>query len=129
MLPRWRTARLAPVLLVALAMPPVAWGADAGLDARVDQEAAKVSAQLVEVRHHLHQNPELSNREAQTAELVAAHLRSLGLEPRTGVGKYGVVALLQGGKPGPLIAVRADMDALPVVEQTELPVTSTTTDT
>jgi len=97
MLPRWRTARLAPVLLVALAMPPVAWGADAGLDTRVDQEAGKVSAQLIEVRHRIHQNPELSNREAQTPELVAAHLRALGLEPRTGVGKYGVVALLQGG--------------------------------
>ena len=129
MLPRRRTARFAPALLFALAVPPGVWGADAGLDARVDQEARKVSSQLVEVRHQLHQNPELSNREAKTAELVAAHLRSLGLNPRTGIGKYGVVALLQGGKPGPLIAVRADMDALPVVEQTDLPFASTKKDT
>ena len=124
MLPFRRTVRLAWVLLVALAVAPGAWGADSGLDARVDQEAGKVSAQCVEVRHTLHLNPELSYREARTSELVAAHLRSLGLEPRTGIAKYGVVALLKGGKPGPLIAVRADMDALPVVEQTDLPFAS-----
>jgi amidohydrolase len=124
-----RTARVALVLLAALAVPPGVWSADSGLDARVDQEAGKVSAQCVEVRHKLHLNPELSNREAQTSEMVAAHLRSLGLEPRTKIGKYGVVALLQGGKPGPLIAVRADMDALPVVEQTDLPFASKKKDT
>ena len=134
MLPRRRTARLAPALLVAMAaLPAAVHGAqpkvDSGLDVRVDREAARVSPQLVEVRHRLHQNPELSNREAQTAELVAAHLRALGLEPRTGIGKHGVVALLQGGRPGPLIAVRADMDALPVVEQTDLPFASTKKDT
>src|SRR5258706_13283534 len=115
MLPCRRTACLAPVLLAALAVPPGAWGADSGLDTRVDQEAGKVSAQLVEVRHQLHLNPELSNREAETSKLVAAHLRSLGLEPRTGVAKYGVVALLQVGKPGPLIAVRADTALEPSV--------------
>jgi len=124
-----RTACVALVLLAALAVSPGAWGAELSLDARVDQEAGKVSAQCVEVRHTLHQNPELSNREAQTSEMVAAHLRSLGLEPRTKIGKYGVVALLQGGKPGPLIAVRADMDALPVVEQTDLPFASKKKDT
>jgi amidohydrolase len=129
MLPCRRTACVALVLLVALAAPPLASAADSSLDARVDQEAGKVSAQCVEVRHKLHLNPELSNREAQTSEMVAAHLRSLGLEPRTGVAKYGVVALLQGGKPGPLIAVRADMDALPVVEQTDLPFASKKKDT
>ena len=119
MLPRRRTARLAPALLVALsALPAAVHGAqpkaESGLDARIDQEADRVAPQLVELRHRIHQNPELSNREAQTAELVAAHLRALGLEARTGIAKTGVVALLQGGKPGPLIAVRADMDALPV---------------
>ena len=65
----------------------------------------------------------------QTAELVAAHLRALGLEAQTGIAKTGVVALLKGGKPGPLIAVRADMDALPVTEQTDLPFKSTKKDT
>jgi amidohydrolase len=129
MLPCRRTSCVSLVLLVALAVPPGARGADSGLDARVDQEAGKVTAQCVEVRHKLHLNPELSYREAQTSEMVAAHLRSLGLEPRTGIAKYGVVALLKGGKPGPLIAVRADMDALPVVEQTDLPFASKKKDT
>ena len=99
------------------------------LDARIDREAAKVAPQLVELRHRIHQNPELSNRETQTAELVAAHLRGLGLEARTGIAKTGVVALLKGGKPGPLIAVRADMDALPVIEETDFPFKSTKKDT
>jgi amidohydrolase len=130
MLPCRRTTRVALVLLGVLMALPGAWGAtNSSLDARVDQEAGKVSEQCVEVRHKLHLNPELSNREAQTSEMVAAHLRSLGLEPRTKIGKYGVVALLQGGKPGPLIAVRADMDALPVVEQTDLPFASKKKDT
>jgi amidohydrolase len=80
-----------------------------------------LAPQLVEVRHRLHQNPELSNRETETAKLVAEHLRRLGLEPRTGVAKTGVVARLVGGLPGPVVAVRADMDALPVTEETDLP--------
>ncbi len=102
---------------------------DQRLDQRIDAETRKVTPQLVELRHRLHLNPELSNRETQTAELVAAHLKALGLEPRTGVAKTGVLALLKGGKPGPLIAVRADMDALPVTEQTDLPFKSTKRDT
>lgn len=127
-----RMARLAPAaVLLALAALPVAAqkAGGGGLDARVDQEAQRVTPQIVELRHKIHQNPELSNRETQTAELVAAHLRSLGLEPRTGIAKTGVVALLKGGKPGPLIAVRADMDALPVTEETDLPFRSTKRDT
>lgn len=88
-----------------------------------------MAPQIVEIRHRIHQNPELSNRESQTAETVATYLRGLGLEARTGIAKTGVVALLKGGKPGPLIAVRADMDALPVVEQTDFPFKSTKKDT
>jgi amidohydrolase len=124
----WRTACLATLALAlgsaALAAPPAG-----GLDARIDQEAEKVAPRMIELRHRIHQNPELSNRETQTAALVAEQLRSLGFEPRTGVAKTGVIALLKGGKPGPLIAVRADMDALPVVEQTDLPFRSTKKDT
>ena len=125
-----RTACLAPaaIALALTALPAGAQKPAGGLDARVDQEAQRVAAQLVELRHRIHQDPELSNRETKTAELVAAHLRALGLEPRTGVAKTGVTALLKGGKPGPLIAVRADMDALPVVEQTDLPFKSTKKD-
>jgi amidohydrolase len=130
MLLRRKSACLAAaVLTFAWTLPAGAQNPAGGLDARIDQEAQRVAAQLVELRHRIHQNPELSNRETQTAELVAAHLRSLGLEPRTGVAKTGVTALLKGGKPGPLIAVRADMDALPVIEQTDLPFKSTKKDT
>jgi amidohydrolase len=128
---RCSSALVAPfVLSFALVALPVT-GAPAGspLDARIDQEAQKVAPQLVEIRHRIHQNPELSNRETQTAELVATYLRGLGLEARTGIAKTGVVALLKGGKPGPVIAVRADMDALPVIEETDFPFKSTKKDT
>ncbi len=91
---------------------------------RVKQEAAKVVPAITEIRHQIHQNPELSNREEKTAALVADYLRTLGLEVRTGVAKTGVVALLKGGRPGRVVAVRADMDALPVTEQTDLPFAS-----
>jgi amidohydrolase len=134
MTPRGGSAGLlALALLLGLALPVLAAktaGAPGGdLDARIDREAERVAPQLIELRHRIHQNPELSNRETQTAELVAAHLRALGLEAHTGIAKTGVVALLTGGKPGPLIAVRADMDALPVVEETDFPFKSTKKDT
>jgi amidohydrolase len=134
MTPRLESACLAAAVIAFAWTLPVtsqtaAQKAGSGLAQRIDQEAQRVTPQIVELRHRIHQNPELSNRESQTAELVAAHLRSLGLEPRTGLAKTGVVALLKGGKPGPLIAVRADMDALPVTEQTDLPFKSTKKDT
>jgi amidohydrolase len=83
-------------------------------------KATAIQTKLVEWRRHLHQNPELGNREFKTAEYIAKHLKSLGLEVKTGVGKTGVVALLKGGKPGPVIALRADIDALPVYERNNL---------
>jgi amidohydrolase len=92
--------------------------------ARVQQEAAKILPRIVEIRHQIHQNPELSNREEKTSAFVAGYLKDLGLEVQTGVGKYGVVAILKGGRPGPIVAVRADMDALPVTEETNLPFSS-----
>lgn len=87
------------------------------IEARMDQVMPKVIAW----RRDIHQHPELSNREVRTAKLVADHLRSLGIEIRTGVAKTGVVGVLKGGKPGPVVALRADMDALPVTEQVDLP--------
>ncbi len=99
------------------------------LDARIDREVERASAAMVEIRHRLHQNPELSNRETETAALVADQLRQLGLEVKTGVAKTGVIAILRGGKPGPRIAVRADIDALPVTEETGFPFQSTKRDT
>ena len=92
--------------------------------ARITQETTKLTPALTEIRHQMHQYPELSNREEKTAALVADYLRKLGLEVRTGVARHGVVAILKGGQPGPVIAVRADMDALPVTEQTNLPYAS-----
>jgi amidohydrolase len=91
---------------------------------RVEQEAARVAPAVIELRHQIHQNPELSNREEKTAAIIADYLRKLGLEVQTGVAHHGVVALLKGGLPGPVVAVRADIDALPVTEQTNLPFAS-----
>jgi amidohydrolase len=86
--------------------------------------ADAVEAKVIAWRRDIHQNPELSNREFRTSRLVAAHLRSLGLEVRTGIANTGVVGVLKGGRPGPIVAFRADMDALPVTEPTELPFAS-----
>ena len=110
--------------LSALAVAPAAVQAQAA-DARVATAGDRLAPRITEIRHDLHQNPELSNRETRTAGVVAAHLRSLGLEVRTGIAHTGVVGILRGGRPGPTIAVRADMDALPVTEETNYPWKST----
>lgn len=96
--------------------------------AQQDNVAALVEkhrAEAIRMREHIHQNPELGNREFKTAELVAEHLTALGIEIRTGVAHTGVVGVLKGGLPGPVVAIRADMDALPVTEETVLPFKST----
>jgi amidohydrolase len=87
----------------------------------------KVDRQVIDWRRDIHQHPELSNREFRTAKLVADHLKKLGLEVKAGIAHTGVTALLKGGQPGPTIALRADMDALPVVEQVDVPFKSTAT--
>jgi len=94
---------------------------DPKLVAAIDRQAAAA----IELRHQIHENPELGNREVKTAALVADKLRALGLEVRTGIAHTGVVGILKGGRPGPVLAVRADMDALPVTEVTDLPFKST----
>ena len=91
----------------------------------IDARTAAVLPKVVAWRRDIHQHPELSNRETRTAKLVADHLTALGLEVRTGVAHTGVVGVLRGGKPGPVVALRADMDALPVTELVELPFKST----
>ena len=83
--------------------------------------SSALAEKVVQWRHEIHQNPELSNREFKTAEKVAAHLRSLGIEVKTGVAHTGVVGILKGKKPGKVLALRADMDALPVTERNDLP--------
>ncbi len=90
----------------------------------IAQNASKIETKVIAWRHDIHQNPELGNREFRTAELVAKHLKSLGIETQTKVGITGVVGILKGDKPGPVIAIRADMDALPVEEKNNLPFAS-----
>lgn len=122
-----RSLLAATVAAVALALPTgtaSAQSADA-VAAAVD----RVTPRVVEWRRDLHANPELGFAEIRTAAMVADHLRSLGLEVRTGVGKTGVVGILRGGRPGRTVALRADMDALPVLEATGLPFASTATGT
>ncbi|SFW18902.1 amidohydrolase [Cellulophaga fucicola] len=94
----------------------------------LDSEYKNIEAKVIEWRHHFHQNPELSNREFKTAEKIAAHLKSLGIEVQTGVAVTGVVGILKGKKPGKVIALRADIDALPVTERNDLPFKSNVTD-
>lgn len=95
--------------------------------AELDAAAASLEARVVEWRRDFHRHPELANREVRTSAKVADHLRALGLEVRTGVAHTGVVALVEGLLPGPTILLRADMDALPVTEKTEVPFRSTAT--
>ena len=114
---RARTA--VPWLPVLLAAPLSAQ------DPSIAAAVARVAPAITEVRHQIHQNPELGNREFETARLVATRLRRLGLQVDTGIAHTGVVAVLRGGQPGPVVAVRADMDALPVTEDTPFPWKST----
>jgi amidohydrolase len=91
---------------------------------RIDDAAAKVDPKVVAWRRDIHQHPELGNREVRTARIVADHLRSLGIEVTEKVAHTGVVGVLRGGKSGKVVALRADMDALPVTEQVDLPFAS-----
>ena len=94
------------------------------LQQQIDQKAKAELSKVIEWRRYLHQHPELGNREFNTAAMIAKHLKSLGIEVQTGVAKTGVVGLLKGGKPGPVMALRADMDALPVYERVNVPFAS-----
>ena len=107
----------------------LALAATGAAGAEVETLAGGIDAKVLAWRRDIHANPELGNRETRTAKLVADHLRALGLEPRIGIAHTGVTAVLKGGKPGPKIALRADMDALPVTERVELPFASKATAT
>jgi len=118
------TALLSSCLLLATCVPAFAAPAPATAEAASAQKRA-----MVEWRRDFHQHPELGGHETRTADAIARELRALGLEPRTGIARTGVTAVLKGALPGPRIALRADMDALPVKEETGLPFASTATST
>jgi amidohydrolase len=110
-----------------LAVLPVRAAVDNKTAQRIDEQIEKNRGEVIKIRRFIHMNPELGNREFETARLVAAKLDTLGLEVRTGVAKTGVVALLRGAQPGISIAVRADMDALPIQETSGVPFKSLNT--
>lgn len=97
---------------------------DPKLQSRINQQAKELEPKLIEWRRNFHEHPELSNREVKTGKLIAEYLKSLGIEVQYPVAKTGVVGILKGAKPGPVIALRADMDGLPVNERNTLPFAS-----
>ncbi len=125
-----RDASAAALLALVLACTPARLVAQEASDLHeeIDRRAAAISSDVIAWRRDLHQNPELGNREFRTAGIVAEHLRSLGFdEVRTDVAHTGVVGVLRGGRPGPVVGLRADMDALPVTELADVPFASTVT--
>ena len=112
------------VLLLVLAPSFLFAQINPKLQLKLDQHAKAIEQKTIEWRRHFHQYPELSNQEVKTAAKIAEHLKSLGLEVQTGIARTGVVGLLKTGKPGPVIGLRADMDALPVNERNSLPFAS-----
>ena len=114
------------LLIGVLFVPAVVTGQTVNpLASKVDALAQEITPQVVTWRRDFHQHPELGNREVRTAKVIADELRRLGYDVRTGVAHTGVVAVLKGGKPGRTVALRADMDALPVTEQVDVPFKST----
>ncbi|MEZ0484102.1 amidohydrolase [Fibrella aquatica] len=129
MIPSEKIAVLATLIALTGAPVKYVYGQAIPVKQQIDKMANSVEQKVVTWRRDFHQNPELGNRETRTAGIIAAHLHSLGIEVKTGVGKTGVVGILKGGKPGPVVALRADMDGLPVTERVNLPFKSTVTTT
>lgn len=109
--------KMKKIMLALLAAPTLALAQAPD----IEKLASNIEPDVIKWRHHFHEHPELSNREFETAKYIAKYLKSLGLEVQTGVAKTGVVAILDTGKPGPTVALRADIDGLPVPEQNDLP--------
>lgn len=113
------------MLLIAV----TAFSASAQMNADILKDIDNIENKVIDWRHYFHENPELSNREFKTAAKIAEHLEALGMEVQTGVAITGVVALLKGDNPGKVVALRADIDGLPVTERNDLPYKSNVTDT
>src|SRR3982750_3444819 len=94
------------------------------LRTQVNTKADALQSQVIAWRRDFHEHPELGNHEVRTAAIIAKHLQSLGIDVKTGIATTGVVGVLKGGKPGPVVALRADMDGLPVIERTPVPFAS-----
>src|SRR5690348_10417507 len=112
--------RILILLLLVVSATPVAAQTNP-LAGEVDRLSTELNSQVVTWRRDFHKNPELGNREVRTSKLIADELRKLGYEVRTNVATTGVIGVLRGAKPGPVVALRSDMDALPVAEQGDLP--------
>jgi len=110
------------IVLLSFSCPAIAQ--NTSLRNQVKSAADKIEQKMLGWRRDLHEHPELGNQETRTAAIIAKHLQSLGMDVKTGVAHTGVVGILKGGKPGPVVALRADMDALPVTERTPLPFAS-----
>src|SRR5262245_54670465 len=119
-----RSAVLVTLLAASWSQPATAQATVPDLEKEIRQRAAQIEDKRTAWRRDIHEQPELGEQETRTAGLVADHLRKLGLEVKTGVARTGVIAVLRGGKPGPVVALRADMDALPVKEPEGLPFAS-----
>ena len=115
--------KLCSVLLMILLSATFVF-AKKDLSKEIDAATKKIMPQVIKWRRHIHENPELSNREFKTAKMVADHMRGLGFEVKTGIAKTGVIGILKGAMPGPTIGLRADMDALPVKERVDIPFAS-----
>ena len=116
---------LLPILLLSFSTQLFSQTDITRLKEKTTAAADKSEPKCIEWRKDLHMNPELGNREFRTSKIIATHLKSLGIDVKEGVAKTGVVGILKGGKPGPCIALRADMDALPIVERVNIPFAST----
>lgn len=114
--------KISPLLLVCMSF--IAFS-QSSLKPKIDEGTEKVKGKVIEWRRDFHEHPELGNEEVRTGKIIAAHLRNLGIEVTEGIAKTGVLGVLKGGKPGPVVGLRADMDALPVTERVNIPFKST----
>ena len=115
------------VFVLSAAALPARAAVPQALDKKVRDIVASITPALIDIRRDIHAHPEMSLNEVRTAALVAAYFQKLGLEVRTGIGGHGVLGILRGGKPGPVVGIRGDMDALPITEETPLPFASKVT--
>jgi amidohydrolase len=116
-----KSHRIRTLLAVILIFAPVLSAVDKQISLKIDNRIEKHRLEIIKIRRFIHMNPELGNREFETANLIASKLMSLGIEVKTGVAKTGVVGLLHGAEEGPTVAIRADMDALPIEEKANVP--------